>query len=330
MTISKKIFSKLVLIAIGFLAGWFIFHGKDQVNNSTVQQVRGDSHYQFINPLIECEVEGQTLLNKYVPFKWEMQKRIEDEVIGRNQDTHLALYFRNLNNGPWFGIDEQENFAPASLLKVPLMIAYFKESESNPSLLGQTLSFDGADSGLPDQIFGSSSHLDPGQSYTVEELVRRMIVYSDNDAMSLLMKNFPKDKLYQIYTDLGVTNPYGQENDNVLSVRDYASFFRILYNAAYLEKDTSDKALKYLSEAEFKEGLVAGIPRNIVIAHKFGERALEEGEHPQQLHDCGIVYYKPYPYLICVMTRGNDAQILSQMIARTSKIVFEEVSKSYP
>ena len=76
---------------------------------------------------------------------------------------------------------------------------------------------------------------------------------------------------------------------------------------------------------EFKEALVAGVPPGITVAHKYGERSFSDSPI-RQLHDCGIVYFKPEPYILCVMTRGTDTLELAKVIGDVSRLVFTEVS----
>lgn len=330
MKFLRKHSPKLALLAIGFLAGWLFFGGKKVPENRVeAEQIRESGKYKFINPLVECEVGGQDLLNKYVPFEAAAKKLIS-KITEQHSDVHLSVYFRNLNNGPWFGINENEDFAPASLLKVPLMLAYLKESEASPGILIENILYSESAYGTVEQNVKPESQIELGKSYTVDELIRRMIVYSDNEAMRLLMERFPREKLYQIYSDMGVTNPYSGSVEDVISVRSYSSFFRLLYNAAYLNRENSEKALALLSQVDYKDALVAGVSGNVAVAHKFGERNLEGEEFPVQRHDCGVIYYKKYPYLLCVMTRGKDADQLTNIISRVSRIVFEEVSRAYP
>ncbi len=47
----------------------------------------------------------------------------------------IGIYVRNLNNGPWFGINEDEKYSPASLMKVPILITFLKWIESDPNIL---------------------------------------------------------------------------------------------------------------------------------------------------------------------------------------------------
>jgi beta-lactamase class A len=46
-----------------------------------------------------------------------------------------SIYYRDFKNGPWILINGEETFTPASLLKVPIMIALYKLAETNPAIL---------------------------------------------------------------------------------------------------------------------------------------------------------------------------------------------------
>ncbi|MDX6770959.1 MAG: serine hydrolase, partial [Elusimicrobiota bacterium] len=157
--------------------------------------------------------------------------------------------------------------------------------------------------------------------------VERMIVLSDNNAFTLLSRVVDPGELDRVYALLRVQNPRSQADDQFLSVQTYASFFRILYNASYLTKDQSQKALEYLAESEFDMGLEAGTPKEVTVAHKFGESGRANSAE-RQLHDCGIVYHPTKPYLLCVMTRGADMKALAGAIAETSRLVYAEVDGS--
>ena len=118
-----------------------------------------------------------------------------------------------------------------------------------------------------------------------------------------------------------------------MSVKTYAYFFRILYNATYLGHTYSEKALELLNNREFPDGIVAGVPENIPVAHKFGERTVESPEGivtTEELHDCGIVYYPSKPYILCVMTKGTDIASLKEIIKTISKTVSDEVAAGFP
>lgn len=160
-----------------------------------------------------------------------------------------------------------------------------------------------------------------------------MIMYSDNNAMELLINTIDKNSLQALYKKIydvfGIN--YSDQNEEFITAKSYSYFFRILYNATYLNRQNSEYALQLLSKSDFKDGLVAGLPTNIVVAHKFGERALltPKGEvSVRELHDCGIVYYPLNPYVICVMTKGKEFKDLSRIIKDISAAVYEDVRSS--
>ncbi len=62
----------------------------------------------------------------------------------------------------------------------------------------------------------------------------------------------------------------------------------------------------------------------MIVAHKFGERSFLD-KKTKQLHDCGIVYHPAKPYVLCVMTRGDDFDKLSAVLRSVSALVYQEV-----
>lgn len=282
------------------------------------QRERDDDGYNFISPLLECEAP-QHLQFKSVRNTEEAVEKIVQAEHGRGNVTDLSVYFRDLNNGPRFTINEGTKFVPASLLKVPIAMAFLMAAEQDHSLAQRSVSYDGEHLDVT-PTFVDFPALEAGKTYTTVELLNRMLVYSDNDAMRLLFEMMPKKVLSEVYGDLSIKEHDDPQDE--ITVVEYASFFRMLYNATYLSKPLSEYLLGILARTEFKDGLRAGIPNSVVISHKFGEREDKERK-VNQLHDCGIVYAPGKPYLICVMTRGKDFNKLAPVITRVSEAVYK-------
>ncbi|HNU81434.1 MAG TPA: class A beta-lactamase-related serine hydrolase [bacterium] len=312
-----------VIVIIAFGAGliinyaWHSYYQNEKLStggdkpNKEVHQ----SGYKYISPLLECADVHDIRQN-------DLEKKIK-EVINKNIEQgniiYASLYFRDLNNGPWIGINEQEKFTPASLLKVPLMIAYLKLAEEQEQILNDRLTIENEVTSLSPNIL-PLKHVKTGQSYTIDDLLKYMIIYSDNAATGALIQHMDPEYLNRIYKDLGINVPNSDQTENFMNVKEYASFFRILYNASYLNREMSEKSLEILSQSQFDKGLKAGIPANITVSHKFGERIWLENK---QLHDCGIIYLEKNPYLLCIMTRGNDFNKMSGVIRDLSATVYE-------
>jgi beta-lactamase class A len=239
-----------------------------------------------------------------------------------------SVYFRDLDAGPTMGINEHTDYIPASLLKVPLVLTYLDLSESDPGLLGQKIPYgSGVAERVPNQTFKPSTLLREGALYTVKELIEHAIVNSDNVAAELLYEHLDtlggKALLSETYRNLGIIEMGSDLDKEAVNTKSYGSIMRMLYNASYLNQENSELFLKLLSESEFKDGLRAGVPESITVAHKFGERFAEDGR--KQLHDCGIVYFPRNPYLLCVMTKGSDFGKLAAVIKTISSEVYKEV-----
>lgn len=306
----------ILILIIGYLTNYAWHRLYIQSENDT----KGELHqggYNYISPLLECsdihDIKQSNLEDKL--------KNIIKKNVDNNNITYASLYFRDLNNGPWIGINEQEEFTPASLLKVPLMIAYLKLAEDDINILNDNITIENEVSNLSQNILPLQS-VKLGETYTVDTLLKYMIMYSDNGAANALLQHMNPDYLDQIYNDFNIIAPGNNiQTENFMNVKDYASFFRILYNASYLNREMSEKALEILTSSQFDQGLKAGLPDNIKLAHKFGERVWLENK---QLHDCGIVYKTNMPYLLCVMTRGGDFSKMSAVIKELSDTVYKD------
>jgi len=328
--IKMKNFSLLIAsaIAIFFLILGYIL-GKSSSSPTIFSERRNQGSYKFINPLLECDSSVNFSQNASLsPLKTSLEKTIS-QLQNNHQLSYASIYFRDLNNGPWLGINEKEYFSPASLIKIPLAITYFKAAQNNPELLQESIEAT-ISSKIEKQSILPRLTLSPDQKYTIDELIRRMIVYSDNQAYEILLNHIDNPLLVQTFTDLGIdisagfTNPSG----NIITVKSYAAFFRVLFNASYLNQEMSEKLLSLLSQVEYQNALVRGVNNpQIIISHKFGERTFEATSE-RQLHDCGIVYYPQKPYLVCIMTRGQDLSKLSTAIAELSRVVYNSVSKN--
>lgn len=120
-------------------------------------------------------------------------------------------------------------------MKIPVLMTYLKWSETEPNLLNKKLFLDETEHST-ELHFPPSKILENKKEYTIRELLEEMIIYSDNRAQQVLVRNIPMDLYEKINKDLGITLAYENTPENYLSVKDVATFFRILYNASYLER----------------------------------------------------------------------------------------------
>ena len=103
----------VIIFVIVFLAGAgsgvlgvFLWDQFSSPAETFSQQIRQGGGYEYINPLLECEV-AEGLLDAR---KENFHDDLEEYVVHLKQNKNLsdvALYFRDLNNGPTFGVNER-------------------------------------------------------------------------------------------------------------------------------------------------------------------------------------------------------------------------------
>ncbi len=297
-------------------------------------RIKRYGNFKLIKPILECEVGTKKQFKEFAPLSNLIRQAVDTEQKG-GTITRASVYYRALNSGRWVGLNEDDTYPAGSLVKIPFMLAYYKLAETDPDILNEQITYKGDFDEVAGQITKPGGKLiEAGKSYSVTELIYRMIVYSGNNSSVLLMRRLDRNYLKGVFGDLGVSGDQDEHRQWIATTKTFSSFFRTLFNATYLSDTQSEKALELLAKTDFKEGLVAGLPPDVQVAHKFGEEVIMESTGrvvSASLHDCGIVYHAKYPYFLCVMTEGTSHPPLKGVIARISKIVYAFVdSEDYP
>jgi beta-lactamase class A len=326
LLIPKNIIVFLVLFFSGFLIAYLVFKPSKKIKTSL-----------HVSSEIPVPPLLNPLLNEYQKRNYDLRElrnfrsKIEDYIEVKNREIpglHVSYYFRDLNQGLWIGINEREKFAPASLMKIPVMIAILKKAEKEPGILNLGVIFDSTSMvHVTEEAGVKKIH---GRNYSLTELIEMMIEYSDNFATLALTSYIGEDAIQKVEHDLNIyIKADYTEFTNFVSVIAYAGFFRILYNSSYLNREMSEKALEFLSKSSYKEGLRKAIPDSIGVAHKYGKRDLKTqgGVETLQLHHFGLVYHPQKPFILGIMTRGSSLKVKEDIIYDLSKITYDELNK---
>lgn len=282
----------------------------------------------LLNPLLDCVSE----LNELEPFRKKVNQYVASQ-LKKDGLENISVYFQHMLNGMQFGIHQDELYTPASVMKVGLLMNLLREVDQDKTSLDQLVEFDGDETSLEANI--KDVQIEPGKSYTVLDLIERTIIYSDNQAYNLLNRSIDNtNKMWlRLFNELGIKKwkRSSDSNEGAISVQNISLFFRVLFNATYLNRENSELALKILSRTRFQKGIRAGLDEGTLAALKFGERTeLINDKDVFQLHECGIIYFEDEPYLLCVMTRGTSGfEVLQESIEGVSRLVFEEMKSQF-
>jgi beta-lactamase class A len=154
--------------------------------------------YKFIKPLLysnkTCDSTNYNKLKSSIIEIIEQNKRMG------NIDK-ASVYLKILNSRDFITINEEDQFHPASLIKLPLLMTYLQMEERNPGTLNKKIVFHPLQ-GLPNQTY-KSKKIEPEKSYTIKELLKYMIAYSDNNATYLLNENVDENAFKKMFQTLG-------------------------------------------------------------------------------------------------------------------------------
>ena len=328
-----NLFITTPLIIFILILGWIVIknhRGNRPTSIIAPIEIReNSSQYSFINPLLFSRVSKGFYNEEFKSFNNIIISNIKS-LTDSNTADFVSVYLRDLNTGHWTGVNEDEKYHPSSMLKVLGMMSYFKRTEKEPVILYKKLYYEPKI--YEGQYYKPDRKFDSGL-YSIEELIKNMIIYSDNSVLNILDEEDMNNIFNKIYNTFQL--PLSTDKDDIdgfMSPRSYSALFRILYNSTYLSRNLSEKALKLLTQTTFNKGLVDGVPKDTVVAHKFGEYTYEMVNNKierRELHDCGIVYYPNHPYLICIMTRGSDFSRLEFVIKSISKTVYDYWGQKY-
>ena len=238
----------------------------------------------------------------------------------------MHLFVKNLATNQFLiGHQLEHSFSSASLIKVPILLAFLSSMENNQISLDSTLSI--APSDWVDFSVVSEQRLTQS---TVYELLLWMIITSDNTATNVLIDVVGMDFLNEYFHRLGLQDTLLQRKmmdverlakgiDNRTSARDMAHLFTRIYQQDVLSPAYSKLVIDILSRQRIHESLRRYLVGDIKIAHKTG--GLETVDH-----DVGIVYSSTTDYSIGVfITNVTNNEQARQLIGRLSKVVYEEL-----
>lgn len=275
--------------------------------------------YKYIKPLllVETNCEAPELMS----IKSELLDLTQSyKANGYARD--ISLYLRKLNQGEWIEIGEDIKYLPGSLMKVPELITFMKMNEVKPGLLDQKVTYSTPFNYSKTAHYTSKS-IELGHTYSIRELLYYMIVYSDNNATILLNQLMDFKTFMKVFTDMGIPEPDMKANEIPITAQHFSRMMRAIFNSTYLSMDDSEFCAELLTKSDFANGIRGGVPENIAMAHKFGEAGT-----PGSYNFCesGIVYSGSSPYLLTVMTRGNDMAMLPKIAKDISSKAYQMLS----
>jgi beta-lactamase class A len=225
--------------------------------------------------------------------------------INRGLDGVLGVAILDLTDGHNYLLNGDEVFPQASVIKIPLLLELYRQSQDNSSGLARlTDLYTLRQSDLvPDSdIFLG---LTPGVTrLTNRDLATMVMAVSDNSATNVLIDRVGMDNVNKLMGRLNLKQTLlkrkmmdlkaAQEGrENVSTPREMMLLLEAIYRGTVLNKNGSEDFVKILSTHK-EIALLRGLPDSVRAANKPG--ALEGVRN-----DVGIIFAKNRPFILCVM-----------------------------
>jgi len=259
---------------------------------------------------------------------------IQERVAKSGADVGIA--FETLDGRLAWSSRGDDVFHAASTMKIPVMIELFHQVREGKLKLSDPLPLKNEFHSLVD---GSVFTLKPeddsetdlykavGQTRTLDQLCDLMVTVSSNFATNLLIQKLGIENIRATVTSLhagGMDIKRGVEDqkafdkglNNTTTARGLATLLLAIAHGKAVDAESSAKMVEILERQKFNEGIPAGVPGNIRVAHKTGEITKIH-------HDAGIVYAER-PFVIVVLVRGiEDFKQSSTLIAGITRHLYQ-------
>lgn len=222
-----------------------------------------------------------------------------------------GFYVIRLSDNTSYGISQNETFEAASLIKLPVMAAFYMEAEDGILDLETEYSLK-----EEDKVGGSGSLYGKPEGTTLSygDLVWYMGQQSDNTAFNITLNILGEEKVAEIIKEIGMTNTSLEENET--TPYDIGLFFQKLWDGEIVSKKSRDKILDLLTDTVYEEWLAAGIPSDIDVAHKFGREV-------HVVNDAGIVFTDE-PFVLVILSKGVVERKADEVFPQLSELVYSK------
>lgn len=241
--------------------------------------------------------------------------------IAREMETipgHLGFYYKNLVTGMEFGINENDAYLAASVIKLPLLLYVLSRAAKGEISLSDRLTVENWEK-MP-SCGGLNQFTDPVEA-DILTLCRLMIVLSDNTATNKLFRFCGIENCNTAFREMGLektevrrllfdAEASARGLQNTFCPREMGQLLEQLYRQEFISPEISRQAMDILLKQQIDHKLDGKLCGEVPIAHK-------TGEDDRLSNDVGIVFAKQ-PFVICFAGHDTDVYRWEDLMRRST------------
>ncbi|WP_340373096.1 serine hydrolase [Peribacillus sp. FSL E2-0218] len=229
--------------------------------------------------------------------------------------------------GDMIGYQEEDSFQSASLIKIPMIIEGYRQSERKNIYLNQPVTIP------PNAVTGGSGVLHALSNkvfLTVEDLLTLMITVSDNTATNMMMSLLGIDEINRCIQELGLKHTIlgrkmqdfkalKEGRDNTISAEDTITCLKAIHTGDFLTKESQERILRVFDNQQLRDKLPSLMGRGVKVASKTGGiRGVS--------HDCAIIRSETQTVYAAVLTENMKSEEESrQVISKIGKLIYDHM-----
>ena len=203
-------------------------------------------------------------------------------------NSKASLYYRDIESGLTIEYLADYDWQSASCIKAPYVKYLLSSGVDRNEKLKMTAKM------------GGSTHIDSfpiGTAFTVDELLKYAILYSDNTAYYMLNQRYAFDGFVDYAASLGIETDLRlpKPRFGYLSARDAGLYFEDIYRFIEAGSEEGQMLYDYLTHTTDQLQIPDAFKGKYTVAHKYGEQG------NMGYHDAAIVYNE-HPYILTIFT----------------------------
>ncbi|QUL99407.1 MAG: serine hydrolase [Candidatus Fermentithermobacillus carboniphilus] len=223
-------------------------------------------------------------------------------------------------------LNPENPFTAASVIKIPIMMAAFREARRGAVRLDDAIILR-----KEDKVGGSGvlKEFHNGLVITLLDAINLMIVVSDNTATNLVIDAIGKETVNQYMIEKGCTGsrlenylmrPKPGGPFNTVTAKDITLLLKGLAERTIENRGDCDTMIGILRRQQYNEKIPRYLPREAVCAHKTGEVS-------GVTHDAGIVTSPKANFVIvCLSQNLEDTRRGVDVIGKVAKWAYDTLS----
>jgi beta-lactamase class A len=240
-----------------------------------------------------------------------------------NLEGNIGVYYKDLTTGQSFGINENEQFLAASVIKIPVLAEAFRQEKLGMISFEEMVVINNQVK-LPS--CGSLTYMHDGLQVSVMDLCVLMIIQSDNTATNLMIKKLGIENINGFIKKLGLEKTHlnrllfdskeqKKGKENYITPHEMGLLLEMMWEGKLVSNAGSEEMLEILKKQQINHKIPYFIPNNVKIAHKTGEDS-------EITNDMALVFAEK-PFILCCAANNTNVQETEDFYRKAAKYLFD-------